>query len=159
MAEIQPIRWQDDHLELLDQRLLPHQQQWLAIHTCGQTAAAIRQMSVRGAPAIGVAAAYGMALAAREADGSAMEGFLGQLREAGAALSAARPTAVNLSWAVDRCLRVARRCTTPADVRTRLLDEAKRMHQADVAANQAMGRHGAALLHDAGRLIFLCPPC
>ncbi len=156
MAEIQPIRWQDDRLELLDQRLLPHQQEWLAIHTYGQAAAAIRQMSVRGAPAIGVAAAYGMALAAREVDGSSMEGFLDQLREAGAELSAARPTAVNLSWAVDRCLRVASRCTTPDEARPRLLEEAKRMHQADVAANQAMGRHGAALLPDAGGVLTHC---
>ena len=156
MAEIEPIRWQDDHLELLDQRLLPHQQQWLSVRSYQEVIGAIRQMSVRGAPAIGVTAAYGMALASREIDASAMEGFLSRLGEIGQELTAARPTAVNLSWAVGRCMEVASVCASPNEARGRLLEEAIRIHQADVAANHAMGRHGAALLPDQGGVLTHC---
>jgi methylthioribose-1-phosphate isomerase len=156
MAEIEPIHWQDDHLELLDQRLLPHQQKWLSVHGYQEVIDAIRQMSVRGAPAIGVTAAYGMALASREIDSSALDNFLSRLEAIGQELKAARPTAVNLSWAVERCMEVASVCDSPNEARGRLLEEAIGIHQADVAANQAMGRHGAALLPDQGGVLTHC---
>ena len=156
MAEIEPIRWRDGHLELLDQRLLPAQQEWLVLHTAQQVADAIRQMAVRGAPAIGVTAAYGMVLAAGQVDTDSMGRFLERLSGVGQELSSARPTAVNLAWAVERCLSVAGCCATPDEARQQLEAEAVRMQQADVAANQAMGRHGAELLPEHGGVLTHC---
>ncbi len=156
MGEIEPIRWQDDHLVLLDQTLLPHQQEWLSIRSCQQAVEAIRQMRVRGAPAIGVTAAYALALAAREVQAAAMPDFLERLEAMGRELSGARPTAANLSWAVARGLEVARLCATPAEARQRLLAEAQSLHRQDVAANRAMGSHGAPLLPDEGGVLTHC---
>ena len=146
MGEIEPIRWQDDHLVLLDQTLLPHRQEWLSIQSCQQAVEAIRQMRVRGAPAIGVTAAYALALAAREVQAAAMPGFLERLEVMGRELSGARPTAANLSWAVAKGMESARRCSSPATARQELLAEARRIHREDVAANRAMGRSIADLL-------------
>ncbi|HSI72322.1 MAG TPA: hypothetical protein VK934_04035, partial [Fimbriimonas sp.] len=94
---IRPMRWEDGRLLMLDQRVLPNHEAWLDLKTHGDVAHAIREMAVRGAPAIGVAAAYGMALAAQN----------GIEKEAAAAeLAASRPTAVNLFWALDRIKRL-----------------------------------------------------
>ena len=93
---VQPIRWIDNSLQLLDQRKLPREVVWVTCRDAHEVAAAIRDMVVRGAPAIGVAAAFGIALAALRGD---------DVRAAAAELRAARPTAVNLMWAVDRMMR------------------------------------------------------
>ena len=90
---IKPMVWRENYLEMLDQRELPHREVWLHLTTPSQVAAAIRDMAVRGAPAIGIAAAYGIALAAQQSLG---------LREAEQVLAASRPTAVNLFWALQR---------------------------------------------------------
>ena len=154
--EIEPIQWRDGHLELLDQRLLPQQQEWLVVTSSGQAVDAIRQMAVRGAPAIGVTAAYAVALASREVETASMSEFLAGLERIGREIQGARPTAVNLSWAVDHCLRLAGRCSSPDDAREQLLAEAKRMQEADVAANRAMGRYGAELLPGSGGVLTHC---
>src|SRR4029077_2259590 len=93
---VEPIRWRGDSLELLDQRKLPHEMIYVACRSAAEVAAAIREMTVRGAPAIGVAAAFGIAMAKKNGD---------DIRAAGEMLRGARPTAVNLAWAVDRMLR------------------------------------------------------
>jgi methylthioribose-1-phosphate isomerase len=156
MSEIEPVRWHDDHLELLDQTLLPRQIEWRVINTYQEAMDAIRRMVVRGAPAIGVAAAYALVLASRQVDESSMPAFLARLEEAGQELSAARPTAVNLGWAVHRGLGVARLCASPGDARRELLREAQTLHQEDIAANRAMGRHGADLLPSDGGVLTHC---
>jgi len=125
------LRWRDDRLELLDQRLLPGEERWLELDGADATADAIRALVVRGAPAIGVTAAYGMVLAARSGD---------DLERAAALLRSARPTAVNLAWAVDRVLEAARRGGVEA-----ALAEARRLHAEDIAACDALARHGADL--------------
>ena len=156
MDEIRPIRWQDDHLLLLDQTLLPHEQAWLAVRTYRAAIAAVREMRVRGAPAIGVTAAYAMAMAANEADESTMPTFLSALEASAGEIAAARPTAVNLAWAVERCLAAARDCATPAQARERLLGEAKRMETDDVETNRAIGANGAPLLTSGGAVLTHC---
>src|SRR4051812_11955984 len=115
-------------LRLLDQRLLPTGQVYVTCETAHQTADAIRDMVVRGAPAIGIAAAYGMALAALRGD---------DLDEAASVLVAARPTAVNLGWAVEAMRRLPREA---------IPDAARALHAQDVRINRALGDHGAALL-------------
>jgi len=156
VPEIEPIRWRDTHLELLDQTLLPREQRWLAVARCDQAIAAVREMRVRGAPAIGVTAGYAMALAARETPDAPMPRWLAELTEAAARIAAARPTAVNLGWAVERSLGVARQCATPTEARERLLAEAERMRAEDVAMNRAIAAFGEPLVPAHGGVLTHC---
>ncbi len=140
------IRWLDDHLLLLDQRHLPSRTEWLAIHDAAGAATAIRDMAVRGAPAIGITAAYGLAL---EALRLGRQASIDSLRPAVQALAASRPTAVNLFWALERLQRLGADLEGDALGR-RLAREAETIHQEDQAANLRLGELGAALLpHDA----------
>ena len=121
-----------------------------------EAATAIRAMRVRGAPAIGVTAAYAMALAARSIDAPTMASFLDRLDPLAARIAAARPTAVNLGWAVQRCVDAARACRSPREASARLLDLAHAMHDEDVASNRAIGRYGAPLLPQSGGVLTHC---
>lgn len=151
---IQPLRWSGDHLELVDQRALPLRESWIACRTWQDVALAIRDMIVRGAPAIGIAAAYGMALAAREADALPAEARPALLRQAAEGLIAARPTAVNLAWAVER--QQARAASGGPGHFEELLGEARRIHEDDVTANRRMAEFGAALLPAGARVYTHC---
>ena len=139
-----PCRWTGDSLALLDQRALPEREHWLECASADEVARAIREMVVRGAPAIGISAAYGVVLAARRA----WQEQPGRWREAMeddlASLAAARPTAVNLGWALERMRGVAARATgNPEQI---LLAEALAIHEEDIDANRRMGAFGAALI-------------
>jgi len=137
---VTPIRWSADRLELLDQRRLPLEEVWVSCRTADEVAAAIRDMVVRGAPAIGVSAAFGLALA---------EGRGDSLEEAARVLKASRPTAHARFTAVDRMLAARERGA-------KLMNEAEEMFRADVDANRALGRFGAALLGDSVTLLTHC---
>jgi len=154
--EIDPIRWEADHLVILDQTLLPERQTWISIHTVDEAIAAIREMRVRGAPAIGVTAAYAMVLAARPLDGPTISTFLNNLEPVAARLAAARPTAVNLRWAVQRSVDVARTTSTTGEVHTKLLALAHQAKAEDIATNKAIGRHGAPLIPHSGGVLTHC---
>lgn len=136
-----PLKWSGDHLALLDQRRLPLAEEWLELRDWPSVVDAIRDMAVRGAPAIGITAAYGMALAARS--GASLE-------EAYSGLAASRPTAVNLFWALDRI-----RNLETTDFAT-ILAEAQRIEEEDRACNQAIGRIGANLLPESCRVLTIC---
>ena len=155
---VETLRWRDDRLELIDQRALPGRVEYVACASAQETAAAIRDMVVRGAPAIGCAAAYGIALEAlRLRDAAAPEFAVGMERAFGA-LAGSRPTAVNLFWALDRmraALEAAAREPRPATV-ARLIEEAGRVHAEDIEANRAMGAHGARLIADGARVLTHC---
>lgn len=147
-----------DRVFLLDQRELPEREAYLSLATAAEVARAIRDMVVRGAPAIGVAAAYGMALAARELAGESPTGYRAGMQEAAATLSAARPTAVNLAWAARRGLALAER-----DAQRGGMDRAEAMaalarsiHREDVASCRAMGRVGARRLPASGLVLTHC---
>ena len=129
---VEPIRWRGDALELLDQRKLPREMVYVTCRSSHEVANAIRDMVVRGAPAIGVAAAFGMALAR-------------DLPSAAAELRAARPTAVNLAWAVDRMLRAKGS-----------VSEAEAIFRQDVEANRRIGRFGAELLASRATVLTHC---
>jgi methylthioribose-1-phosphate isomerase len=129
---IEPIRWRGDRLELLDQRLLPDQTRYIACRTAAEVAEAIRDMVVRGAPAIGCAAAFGVVLGH-----SSPESFR--------ILAASRPTAVNLFWALER-MRGAKSAEA----------EAVAIFEEDLAANRALGAHGAALVPAGARILTYC---
>ena len=154
--ELQPIVWQDGQLLLLDQTMLPASEVWTHVHDVTGTVEAIRSMRVRGAPAIGIAAAYAMALAARSIEASTMTAFLDRLDAHALQIADARPTAVNLGWAVQRCQSVARTCSTPGQAATRILALAHAMQEQDIESNKAIGHHGAALMPDSGGVLTHC---
>ncbi|NGX16448.1 S-methyl-5-thioribose-1-phosphate isomerase [Wenzhouxiangella sp. XN24] len=153
---IRAVTWRDGRLDLLDQRRLPADVRRVVCEDVDAVIHCIRDMVVRGAPAIGVTAAYGAVLAARarlEADGA---GWLAGFRTDVARLARARPTAVNLAWAVARMLRAAEAAADGADPVNALLDEARRLHAEDIAMNVAMAKHGANLLETPGSVITHC---
>jgi len=140
---MQPICWKNRKLTLLDQRLLPAREAWVTCETPAAVAAAIRDMVVRGAPAIGIAAAFGLALSA----------LSGRNPEADAGeLLASRPTAVNLKWAVDRMLRVWRDSGSPDQMER----EAVAILEEDVALNRKIGAFGADLFDRPVTLLTHC---
>jgi len=172
---VETLRLAGDTLELLDQRRLPVAVEWVRCTRAADTAEAIRAMVVRGAPAIGVTAAYGIALEAQalaagaeclcRSDDPVATGAEGpdtafaEALEAGfAVLAASRPTAVNLFWALDRMRRAWQDVAgaAPANVAERLLAAAKAIHADDVAVNRALGEHGAALLPASARVLTHC---
>jgi methylthioribose-1-phosphate isomerase len=145
---ITPLRWDGARLVLVDQTRLPAEEVERVCATWPEVADAIRTLVVRGAPAIGVAAAFGVALAARASRASDFEALRGDLEEAVKGLAATRPTAVNLFWALDRMQRriAAGRGKPLEDTRAGLLTEAQAILDEDLAANRAMGAHGATLV-------------
>ncbi len=143
---------------MIDQRLLPNRLERPVFHDYAAVAQAITDMVVRGAPAIGATAAFGLALAGFQSQATDRLALLRDLEAAAAVLRAARPTAVNLSWAVDRLMRVAasENLETPDDVRQALLAEAQRLADDDVDLNRRMGYHGAALVKDGDTILHHC---
>lgn len=151
--------WLDDHLvRLVDQTLLPHDVHVVSCATPEEVAGAIRGLRVRGAPAIGVAAAYGVALAAACAAALPRADRSRAVEAAGAVLTSARPTAVNLRWAVERMLAVAREAHLEDGTAFAALlrREAEAIAEEDRAANQAIGLLGAALIHPGERILTYC---
>lgn len=152
--QVRAILWRDHALELLDQRLLPGRTEYHRLHDVRAVAQAITDMMVRGAPAIGIAAAYGVVLASR-ARYREDAGHWKRLLQADLALLAgSRPTAVNLFWALRRMESVA--ATIDGEPEASLLAEAQAIHQEDVAANRTMGELGAALLKEPGAVLTHC---
>jgi methylthioribose-1-phosphate isomerase len=146
-------------LRMIDQRLLPGRLEIVSYETAEGVAGAIRDMVVRGAPAIGASAAFGMALAARRSKARQISQLRVELMGAGALLKSARPTAVNLAWGVDRMLALLDRA--PGDssfesLRDLLLEEAQRIADEDVMINRRMAAYGAALIEDGDTVIHHC---
>lgn len=138
---VQAIRWTENELQLLDQRALPHTVEYLSVSSAKEIAQAITDMVVRGAPAIGITAAYGIAVAAGNQE---------SLPEAYQVLAESRPTAVNLFWALERMRQVENQSFEA------LIAEAEKIHQEDILANQAMGKLGAGLIPEGSRVYTHC---
>ncbi len=156
MNEIRPIQWTDGKLWLLDQTRLPLEEVNLEVSRYDQAIDAIREMRVRGAPAIGVTAGYAMAMAAQEIDAGDRTCYLAQLETAAARIGAARPTAVNLRWAVQRMLRLAQGEQEIKEIPARLLAEARKIHIEDEEINRRMGALGKELMPDGGAVLTHC---
>jgi methylthioribose-1-phosphate isomerase len=155
---IAPIRWDGRRLHLLDQTGLPLEARERVCASWPEVAEAIRGLVVRGAPAIGVAAAYGVVLAAQASPAATGEALVEDLEDALAGLAATRPTAVNLFWALERMRRTARAGRgEPAErLRAALAAEACAIQAEDLAANHALGAHGAALVPPGARILTHC---
>jgi len=145
-------------MEMIDQRLLPGELKVNVFHNPDSVARAITSMVVRGAPAIGAAAAFGMVLAGKRSEAADDRALLNDLEDAAVILRAARPTASNLNWAVDRMLQSARdgMQAGSGDIRKLLLEAAQQIADEDIEANRQMGLHGAALLPNEGTVIHHC---
>ena len=152
---IRAVEWKNERLVLIDQRRLPSVSEHLSIDTPTAAADAIRQMVVRGAPAIGITAAYAVVLAARSRHAAGPAGWKQSIEGDLMLLDAARPTAVNLRWAIERMRRRIQSMPAGNPV-TGLLDEAKAIHGEDIAANRRMGELGAALIEPGSGVLTHC---
>jgi methylthioribose-1-phosphate isomerase len=155
---IKPILFENGVMKMIDQRLLPTEELWLEYDGYREVAEAIRSMVVRGAPAIGVAAAFGAAFGARDVAADDFEGFWPAFEEVCEHLAATRPTAVNLFWALDRMKAYARanRSLPLDELKLRLLDEAAAIAQEDERINRSMGRFGEPLIPQDARVLTHC---
>jgi methylthioribose-1-phosphate isomerase len=152
------VEWEKGSLRLIDQRQLPGKFEIIELRDPAAVAQAIADMVVRGAPAIGAAAAYGMALAGLRSDAGSVEALRSDLQAAAEGLRLARPTAVNLTWAVKRQLAEANdpAWETPDQVRAALIRLAHTIADADVEANRRLGAHGAVLIQDGDTILHHC---
>jgi methylthioribose-1-phosphate isomerase len=144
-------------VDMIDQRRLPDLLEVISYHSHAEVANAIRDMVVRGAPAIGAAAGFGLALAAFESRERSTESLLADLQAASVTLEESRPTAVNLAWALNRIMAKAGSFNGPADeLRMLVLDEAQRLADEDVEINRRMATHGAMLVNDGDTIVHHC---
>lgn len=157
---VETLRWRSDCIEMIDQRLLPHRIEYVACRGAQDVANAIRSMVIRGAPAIGCAAAYGVALEALSSAAEPGEHQARWIAQAIEVIGASRPTAVNLFWALKRMRSVAEEAAsagaTPEQVSQALLREAHAVLAEDIAINRRLGEHGATLLADGARILTHC---
>jgi methylthioribose-1-phosphate isomerase len=146
-----------DHILLLDQRLLPLKTHYIKVTTYRDVYDVIKHMAVRGAPAIGVTAAFGLWLGARSLKTKIKERYISELERIGKYLISARPTAYNLSWAINRMLFVARSLSgEPEFITSKLYDEALSIYNEDIDANKKMGAYGARLIKDGWTILTHC---
>ncbi len=150
------IEWVLGKIRLLDQTKLPAEEVYIDIDDYRELAAAINDMRIRGAPAIGVAAAYGVALGANRIEAISKDDFLRQLKVVSDTLAATRPTAVNLFWALERMDMVAQSSNSINDIKKALVAEAQRIDVNGQAANKRMGAYGAVLIEDGYTILTHC---
>jgi methylthioribose-1-phosphate isomerase len=155
---VKTMRWREGRLEMIDQRILPAHFVYVPTDSAASVADAIGTMVVRGAPAIGVAAAYGVAMEAVRCSALPQDQFKTAMEQGIAVLAASRPTAVNLFWALERMRRVweAGAQSNQAQQAARLLEEAHEVYAEDIRINQQMGSYGAELLADGARVLTHC---
>ena len=150
------IVWRDGKVCLLDQTRLPEEEVYLDIADVAGLAVAIREMRIRGAPALGVAAAYGLALAAITSPANDCDGLLADLRRAAGVLAATRPTAVNLAWALRRVLAAAEAACDAQAARQAVMAEARRIHHEGLEADRRLSALGADLIPDGAAVLTHC---
>ena len=152
------VEWDDGAVKMIDQRELPWKLEFVRLETVEAVAESITNMTVRGAPAIGASAGFGMALAAQQSNADTVDDLLTDLRGHAGLLKKARPTAVNLAWAVGKLMAIAEsgEFNSPDDIRDILLQEAQKIADEDVAINRQMGANGATLVQDNAIILHHC---
>lgn len=158
--DIIPVKWSDEGVLMLDQRLLPTEEVWLTLRTYDEVAAGIKDMVVRGAPAIGVSAAYGVAIAAKNFVGTTVVDLEDELEFACDVIGKTRPTAVNLFWAIDRMKRTFAQAKADgksvSEIKQILIDDAKAIHDEDIEAQRLIAQFGGELLNDNDTILTHC---
>jgi methylthioribose-1-phosphate isomerase len=157
-SNIETLKWSDDHLEMIDQRILPSEFSYISYNSAKSVSDGIRSMVVRGAPAIGCAAAYGIALEAIKIQSLNKVDFLSGMSDACQILLESRPTAINLFWAVNRMQLIIKdnHNIAPKELAMILLKEAHKIKAEDIKINRTMGRFGAELLSDGANVLTHC---
>src|SRR5437868_11144610 len=155
-----PVEWSDEGVRMLDQRLLPTEEKWLMLRTYNDVAAGIKDMVVRGAPAIGVSAAYGVALGAKQFVGTNIDDIEDELEYICDVLGKTRPTAVNLFWAIDRMKRTFQMAKTGgksvSEIKQVLLEDAKAIHEEDIESQRLIAKFGGELIADNSTVLTHC---
>lgn len=157
---IKTVEWTDEGVRMIDQRLLPAEEKYLTLRSCEEVADAIRQMVVRGAPAIGVSAAMGLALGAQQSVGTSVADLEYDFKYMCEVMGQTRPTAVNLFWAIERMRAALAKAGAESDdveeIKQKLVDEALAIYKEDLEANRALGRFGAELIADGATVLTHC---
>lgn len=156
LANIKPIQWLDGKVKIIDQTRLPTELVYLEIKDQTAMAEAICQLRVRGAPALGIAAAYGLVLGAQRIKSNSAREFLVKLDQVSKGLAATRPTAINLFYALRRLMEVASRCKSIPEIQKVLLEEANIIAQEEEAANRQLGKYGSELIKDDATILTHC---
>jgi methylthioribose-1-phosphate isomerase len=157
---IKTVAWTDEGVEMIDQRLLPTEEKYLMLRSCEEVAEAIKAMVVRGAPAIGVSAAMGLALGTKQAVGTSVEDLQQDFDYFCDIMSRTRPTAVNLFWAIERMRETFRRARAEGadsdQIKQRLVEEAQAIFREDIESNRRLGRFGGELIPDGSTVLTHC---
>jgi len=156
MTDSQPLAWLGNKLRLLDQTRLPRKEVYLELTSYQEVAQAIREMKIRGAPAIGVAAAYGVALGALQIKTSSKDEFMTRLKDILQTIEATRPTARNLFMATSRMQKAAEAAGTVAEIKEALVREAASIHSEEASATRSLARFGAGLIEDGFSILTHC---
>ena len=153
---LRTIEWKDNSVVMIDQTKLPNTLEYVTYTDYNQVADAIRNLVVRGAPAIGVSGAFGLALAALQSDATEKNELISYLENAKKILFETRPTAVNLAWGLDKIMQVASQAITVNEIRTNVVKTAKKMAEEDIQINMAMGKNGSELFDDNDTIMTHC---
>ena len=153
---LKTIEWKDNSVIMIDQTKLPNELLFVTYTDYKQVANAIKTLVVRGAPAIGVSGAFGLALAALQSNASTKEKMINDLNSAKNVLFETRPTAVNLAWGLEKIMEVARSCKDPEEIKKIVVETAKQMADQDVKINMTMGKHGSKLFDDNDTVLTHC---
>ena len=155
-----PVKWSDEGVLMLDQRLLPTEETWLTLRSFTEVADGIRDMVVRGAPAIGVSAAYGIALGAKNFVGTSVADLEEELDYVSDVMGKTRPTAVNLFWAIDRMNRTFQKAKADgksvSDIKQTLLEDAKAIHEEDIESQRLIAQFGGELIENDATVLTHC---
>ena len=154
--ELRTVEWKDDSVIMIDQTKLPNELVFAKYTDYNDVAEAIRTLVVRGAPAIGVSGAFGMALAVLQSSSENIEGLLSDLKKAKKILFETRPTAVNLSWGLEKIMKIAEQGKTVSEIKDIVVAKAKEMAEDDININKKMGKHGAMLFENNDTIMTHC---
>jgi len=155
-SSLRTIEWKDNKVVLIDQTKLPNELVFVEYSDFNDVANAIKTLVVRGAPAIGVSGAFGLALAALQSNASTKEELLADLETAKKILFETRPTAINLKWGLDKIMEVANHGTEVSQIKNEIIDAAKQMAEDDIKINMAMGKNGSELFEDNDTVMTHC---
>ena len=153
---LRTVEWKDNSVIMIDQTKLPNSLEYVTYTDYNQIADAIRTLVVRGAPAIGVSGAFGLALAALQSNATEKDELIVYMENAKKVLFETRPTAINLAWGLDKIMHVAEQSTTVDEIRTNVVETAKKMAEEDIQINMAMGKNGSELFNDNDTIMTHC---
>ena len=153
---LKTVEWKDNSVVMIDQTKLPNVLEYVTYTDFNQVADAIRTLVVRGAPAIGVSGAFGLALAALQSDATEKDDLISYLENAKKILFETRPTAINLAWGLDKIMEVANNGNSVEQIRNNVVDYAKKMAKEDIQINMSMGKNGSELFDDNDTIMTHC---